>query len=96
MKKPPAKILNNRRFVLLVFIFLMLLFCGGDIVDHFLNDHLLNIDVKAHETDKAKPLEKLLVFLVCVLEGGAGEAVVLQKILDQLVDLAVLDRKSVV
>ena len=70
-----------------------IIFFGRDVIDHPLNDHFLDIHIKAHETDKAEPLEKFLVFFICILEGGAGKAVILQKVLDQLVDLAVLHTK---
>ena len=30
--------------------------CGGDVIDHFLNDHLLDVDVEAHQADKAEAL----------------------------------------
>mgnify|MGYP006986289153 FL=1 len=66
----------------------------GNVIDHFLNDHLLNVDIKAHETDKTESLQKFLIFLICILESGAGETVILQKILDQLVNLAVLHSKN--
>ena len=66
----------------------------GNVIDHFLNDHLLNVDIKAHETDKTDSLQKFLIFLICILESGAGETVILQKILDQLVNLAVLHSKN--
>ena len=72
---------NFAGFVLL-FVFILLMFVPGlrwgNVIDHFLNDHLLNVDIKAHETDKTESLQKFLIFLICILESGAGETVILE------------------
>ena len=74
--------------------FYRFIFCGGNVINHFFNDHFLDVYVETHQADEAETLQKFLIFFVCVLEGSAGEAVVLQKVLDQLVDLAVLHAKN--
>ena len=46
----------------------------GNVIDHFLNDHLLNVDIKAHETDKTESLQKFLIFLICILESPGSQS----------------------